>query len=1014
MLPKPLRKLLWLLFFSAWSLPLTASHLDTAFVAYLNGLQEVPTVPTSGHGFVNLTLDGTDLIVSGSFDDLSSKFDPNVAGGSHLHIGYAGQNGGIAFTLVPTLGTDSTGGTFDAALNTFTLTPGQIEQLRDRQYYVNIHTHAFAGGEIRGQVLPEADAHYQAYLSSSQEGVPAVSAASGMLMMELKGSELYVSGSFMGLESDFNTAIAGGAHLHLGLAGQSGGVDLILNSETDMDLRGGVFLADSNEFTLDATQIQALEDRRYYANLHSMDLPGGEIRGQVIGMANRLYRAFLSGHHEALPVVSTGIGQVLLESYPDSTLIVSGSFENLTSEFDVNIAGGAHLHFGLAGSNGGIAQGLMASLAMDNLSGTFPASMNTYMANAALMEALENRGVYVNLHSQAFPGGELRGQALPAANYYFQAFLSGTQSATPVNSGGHGAVALEVRGDQWVVSGSYADLDSDIDLNIAGGAHLHLAPAGANGPISLVLAPTPDPDATQGSFFATDNMFTVSAGQQDSLRGRMVYLNLHTTGVASGEIRGQMLGEATTAFVAPLSGSSQVPALDRSATGTVIGELLGDQLMVSGSFQGLGSDLNTAIAGGVHIHAGFPGQNGPVILVIDSDLSSDNRSGTFPVMTNQFELSSGKIDTMLARGYYVNVHSMDDASGEIRGSLLAPATSYHTTTLAGMNEVPPVLSNGSGALKLELSGDAITVVGAFADLDGDYDSGIGSHLHLAEAGMNGGVEVFLTPELDNDLRGGVFRADSNQVDLSEAQTDALRSGNLYANIHTTAVASGELRGQVLAESNFFPQDAPEIANPMTGIVADITGDGSQMFMADWSASTEPDMNTLVYRWQLATDDSFSMPLVDSYVTMPMFSTTFDVVDSILAGAGVMAGDTVMVYHRAIATDGAVSTVGMTDSLMLVRSGITSINDALSDHLQLQARPNPVQNRLQLALTSDLRGQARVVVFSMQGAIVSEQIVDLRPGSQTLELNSRDWSAGLYQVQLITPQGTIPAMKILKQ
>ena len=66
----------------------------------------------------------------------------------------------------------------------------------------------------------------------------------------------------------------------------------------------------------------------------------------------------------------------------------------------------------------------------------------------------------------------------------------------------------------------------------------------------------------------------------------------------------------------------------------------------------------------------------------------------------------------------------------------------------------------------------------------------------------------------------------------------IKAGNLYLNIHTTEVGSGEIRGQVLPEINFFPSDAPMITAPASGDTLDVAGADSTEFTSTWSASTD--------------------------------------------------------------------------------------------------------------------------------------------------------------------------------
>ena len=63
---------------------------------------------------------------------------------AHFHAGEAGKNGGVA---IPIAGADK--GSFEGSA---TLTDAQADDLMGGKWYVNVHTAANKGGEVRGQV----------------------------------------------------------------------------------------------------------------------------------------------------------------------------------------------------------------------------------------------------------------------------------------------------------------------------------------------------------------------------------------------------------------------------------------------------------------------------------------------------------------------------------------------------------------------------------------------------------------------------------------------------------------------------------------------------------------------------------------------------------------------------------------------------------------------------------------------------------------------------------------------
>lgn len=124
----------------------------SSYMAVLNGLHENPPVVSAGLGQVSATLTGTQLVVSGSFADLTGNYTM-----SHIHTGANGTNGGVVFTLNAQVNGDSKSGSYLPEANTFTLDEAQIAALGAGSWYVNVHSEFSTSGEIRGQLLASAN-----------------------------------------------------------------------------------------------------------------------------------------------------------------------------------------------------------------------------------------------------------------------------------------------------------------------------------------------------------------------------------------------------------------------------------------------------------------------------------------------------------------------------------------------------------------------------------------------------------------------------------------------------------------------------------------------------------------------------------------------------------------------------------------------------------------------------------------------------------------------------------------
>src|SRR5262245_62234814 len=108
----------------------------------LSGSQEVPPVTTSATGSGTITV-GADKAVSGS---VTTTGVTGVA--AHIHQGAPGQNGGVIIPLT------KTGDNVWSVPAGAKLTDEQEKAFKAGNLYVNVHSAANKGGEIRGQLKP--------------------------------------------------------------------------------------------------------------------------------------------------------------------------------------------------------------------------------------------------------------------------------------------------------------------------------------------------------------------------------------------------------------------------------------------------------------------------------------------------------------------------------------------------------------------------------------------------------------------------------------------------------------------------------------------------------------------------------------------------------------------------------------------------------------------------------------------------------------------------------------------
>src|SRR6185437_16276517 len=148
----------------------------------------------------------------------------------------------------------------------------------------------------------------------------------------------------------------------------------------------------------------------------------------------------------------------------------------------------------------------------------------------------------------------------------------------------------------------------------ATGAHIH-APATATNSAGVVV-PFSAPPATHGTISGTASLTPDLVA--DIINGN-AYVNIHTTNNPAGEIRGQIM---PLHIPVTMNGSSEVPAVTTSGTGSASFTLVGSELFYTVTYSGL-----TGPATGAHIHGPADSTHNANVIIPFSPPSA--AAGTF-------------------------------------------------------------------------------------------------------------------------------------------------------------------------------------------------------------------------------------------------------------------------------------------------------------------------------------------------------------------------------------------------
>ncbi|HVG16516.1 MAG TPA: CHRD domain-containing protein [Chitinophagaceae bacterium] len=187
-------------------------------------------------------------------------------------------------------------------------------------------------------------------------------------------------------------------------------------------------------------------------------------------------------------------------------------------------------------------------------------------------------------------------------------------------------------------------------------AHLHIGDVITSGGIVLGLNPVFTGPAASGT------IVNLRSTLIDSLKSdaNEIYLNVHSTGVPSGLVRGQLNTKLEMVADVPLIGANEVPAVNTTASGLALLRLTTDKKLYS-KITVSNLDAGDALTA-AHLHKAAAGANAGILLGIYGNAAE---FGTTKIITvDDAMFTSIKTDAI-----YVNAHSVSRPAGLVRGQI---------------------------------------------------------------------------------------------------------------------------------------------------------------------------------------------------------------------------------------------------------------------------------------------------------------------------------------------------------
>jgi len=617
-------------------------------------------------------------------------------------------------------------------------------------------------------------------------------------------------------------------------------------------------------------------------------------------------------------------------------------------------------------------------------------------------EFFEENEVYANVHSNLFPGGEIRGNLIHSSGLFtdqpFDPHFSNDLMLSAAMNGGE--ENPQVATDAVGLATIYFNEDgtrAKVNVTVTGlsglitGAHIHDGVPGVNGPVIFPLS------------FVGNRIQTEITGITSDQAGKFIdgsyYINVHTAANPGGEIRGQIKVEQDETFVANLDGGQENPNIITNGRGLGAFHHTSGQLTLDVNVQL--TNLSSEITG-AHLHSGAPGVNGPVIIDLGS-LRNGNR------IQGLVDVTSSDLNLLSAGNVYVNVHTSDNPGGEIRGQLNIQSGLTFDGWMSGLQEVPFATTSASGLAVATVLSDFSTV-NVWMTTDAVSGTFSASHFHHSIVGSNGPVVLDFSGSLNN-----------NAIDfsgpISSDEIISLLTGEIYINGHTPAFPGGELRGQMfrLARDGYGFDMCPA---QEVGTINAPNAQGSGLVSID-RLHTNANISIVTdgltgninaahfHEAPIGVNGGVVFPLTSFFNNGSLFEHGVPLDTSVINA--LRSANAYANVHTSLHPGGEMRGQVVKEFLCSIETGVESIDEIVGE---VQLSPIPVINRLNISIETNKMTTLSMNVFDLSGKMITTDQFRLAEGKNEVQVETESLYPGFYLL-MITDGNATQAYKFVK-